>query len=132
MSTPARRTPGPVREWVFRDDEVSTDTRSSTTELQESSQEEEVEVGRLLPLSAKAKQALPKGLDIARAAPNSDKGALYSRLCIARHVCEDMIRLEMHAACWQDRGRRAREPRAARSERGCEALRCEALQLPLQ
>jgi hypothetical protein len=41
-----RLTPGPVREWVFRDDEVSADTRSSTTEPVESSQDEDAELGK--------------------------------------------------------------------------------------
>ena len=86
LSTPARLTPGPVREWVFRDDEISTDTRSSTTEFQESSQEEEGEGGRpFLPHSAKALHAAPTELRTGRPAPYSDKGMhmRQSMLCIA-------------------------------------------------
>ena len=44
-TSPTRLTPGPVREWIFRDDEVSADTRSSTTEIVESSQDEDAEFG---------------------------------------------------------------------------------------
>ena len=114
-----------MREWVFRDDEVSTDTRSSTTELHESSQEEEGDVGRsLLPQSAKA-HFVPKGLDIGRAAPNSDKGTLWSGLSNdTMMLVQKAMRSEIHAlALSQDHGARALGPPGEHSELGCAELR---------
>jgi len=72
LSPGPRLTPGPMREWIFRDDEVSTDTRSSTTEQTTSeaisgmnSQDEESEGNRV---------ALCPRLNLANAMPSGAKG----------------------------------------------------------
>jgi hypothetical protein len=75
--SPTRLTPGPAREWIFRDDEVSTDTRSSTTELASevlesvSSQDDEGE-GHA---GGGARAALRPRLKAANAAPAGAQGA---------------------------------------------------------
>ena len=70
-----RLTPGPAREWVFRDDEISTDTRSTTTEMASevvegmSSQDEEGDfIG--------SKSAVHPRLNLINVLPHADKGAL--------------------------------------------------------
>jgi hypothetical protein len=71
LSPGTRLTPGPMREWIFRDDEVSTDTRSSTTEQTSeafsgmNSQDEESEGNRV---------ALCPRLNLANTMPSGAKG----------------------------------------------------------
>ena len=78
-----RLTPGPVREWVFRDDEVSTDTRSSTTEadaVQEStsSQDEDGEAAKSgrLTLNINLANVLPFSNTVSHATSSEQKPGL--------------------------------------------------------
>jgi len=76
LPSSASRTPGPVREWVFRDDEVSTDTRSSSTEVASeahesaSSQEEESDRGK----SSSLARVSSTRLNLASVEQYSEKG----------------------------------------------------------
>jgi hypothetical protein len=113
LSPGTRLTPGPMREWIFRDDEVSTDTRSSTTEQTSeafsgmNSQDEESEGNRValcprLNLT-NAMQSGAKGpasrASPSRKSPRSSLGAVGLQLRgieVVERVCARATRDEMH------------------------------------